>query len=154
MGTSPSPSTPPGSSPSPVSQGSVPGLKKSRKKLWVVVAVVVVVIVAVLALVGYTYAVNVTGIIVASTDNSCGIRGQTAGGYTSVPGAHHQVTLSLHNTVFIDCTITSVSANTSGFSVSGGSLPLSIPADQVASVTLDVTSPGGFFSGTLTIDFE
>ena len=143
--------------PPPPAQGSGPPPRKSRKLLWIgigIVVVVVIVVIAALAYIGSTK-VDVTAINFTSADNACGMAGNTMSGFTTSTGGTQSITLSITNSnILLSCTVTSVTANTSGFSISGANTPLTIPAGGSESLSFTVTAPGSSYTGVLTIDLE
>ena len=145
--------------PQPVYLTPVP--PKKRKWVWVVVAVVVVIVIVIIAFLALAFlvvsstSINVTAINVTSSDNACGTNGQTSLGFTTSSGGAEQYTVSITNSNLVfSCTIASVSATTSGFSLSGANLPLTIPAQGTESVSFTIHCPSGSYNGILTIDFE
>jgi hypothetical protein len=124
--------------------------------------VAVVVVVAIIAAAAFKNSgvnnsgveVTVTAINIVSSDNACGVNGKTVSGYSAVGGESVQKTLVITNGPFFSCTINSVSATTSGFSISGANVPLSIPAGGSESLSFFIGSPNSDYSGVLTLDIE
>lgn len=119
------------------------------------VAVVVAVIVILALLAAVSTSIDVTAINFTSSDNACGTNGGTSSGFTTSGGGSIQDTVTIINSnLFDSCTIASVSATTSGFSISGANVPLTIPAGGQESLSFTITAPSGSYTGVLTIDFE
>lgn len=121
--------------------------------------VVVVVIIVVIAFFLYSAAqassIDVTAINLTSSDNACGMNGHTFSGYTTSGGGSVSDTLTIPNgNILLSCTINSVSSTTSGFSISGANVPLTIPAGGTESLSFTIHAPSGSFNGVLTIDIE
>jgi hypothetical protein len=132
--------------------------KKKHTLLWVVIAVIVIIVVIVIAASAFFVAatsVDVTAINYTSSDNACGTNGGTALGFTTGSNAAYQATIIVTNSnIILSCTINSVSTTTSGFSISGANVPLTIPAGGTESVSFTIHTPGGSYTGVLTLDFE
>jgi hypothetical protein len=134
--------------------------------LVIVLVIVVVVIVAALWFLGNsntgtnngganTVVVDVTAINIVSSDNACGTNGHTFTGYTTSGGGSEQDTLTVTNSdIFLSCTISSVSATTSGFSISGANVPVTIPASGSEAVSFSIGSPNAAYTGVLTLNIE
>lgn len=122
----------------------------------VVVVVVVVIVIAVLAsLAAVGSSVDVTAINVTSSDNACGANGHSFSGFTTGSGGTEQYTLSVTNgNILLSCTISTVAATSSGFSISGANTPVSIPAHGTQSVSFTIHAPSGSYTGVLTLDIE
>ena len=134
-----------------------PPPKKSRKLLWIIIGVVVVIVVIVIVVISLaaSSSVTVTAINFTSSDNACGANGHSESGFTTSGGGSVSYTLSVTNgNILLSCTISSVSATTSGFSISGANVPLTIPAGGTESLSFTITAPSGSYNGVLTIDIE
>ena len=100
-------------------------------------------------------AVSVTAINVTSSDDACGSNGHSFNGFTTGVGGTISQTFTITNgDIILSCTISTVSATTSGFSVSGANAPLTIPAGGTESLSFTITAPGSAYTGVLTIDLE
>ena len=152
---------PPPPPPPPQAAVPPPPPQKSKLVLVIVIVVVVVVVIAILAIALFFFAVttatavDVTAVNITSSDNACGTNGQTAPGFVTGSGGSVQQTYTItNNNLFLSCTVNSVSATTSGFSISGANTPLTIPAGGTQSLSFTITAPSGRFNGVLTIDLE
>src|SRR5208283_428172 len=129
---------PPQMQQAPVYAAPPPTPKKSRKLLWIGIIVVVVIIIVVIAVLAGSQAsaVKVTAINITSSDDACHSNGNSLGGYTTNAGGSVSETIAITNTnIILSCTINSVSATTSGFSISGTNTPLTIPAGGTESLS-------------------
>jgi len=134
-----------------------PPPKKSRKLLWIIIGVVVVIVVVVIVVISLaaSSSITVTAINFTSSDNACGANGHSEAGFTTSGGGSVSYTLSVTNgNILLSCTISSVSATTSGFSISGANVPLTIPAGGTESLSFTITAPSGSYNGVLTVDIE
>ncbi len=136
-----------------------PPPKKSHKMLWIGIiigVVIVIIVIGVLAYVGSNAnSVDVTAINITSSNNACGVSGHSFSGFTTNPGGKIQDTIIIGNgNILLSCTINSVAATTSGFSISGANVPLSIPAGGTQSLSFTIIAPGSSYNGVLTIDIE
>lgn len=98
-------------------------------------------------------AINVSAIHYTSTDGACGT-GATGPGFKAVGGATVTETVTVSGGLFAACTVDSVVATTSGFSISGANVPLTVLAGKSAALTFTVHTPKSVYSGVLTIDVE
>lgn len=135
-----------------------PPPKKHGPLYWVAVAIAVIVLVIIVVVVlAFFYAVGtsstVTGINYTSADDACGANGQTGVGFTTSGGGSYQETLFVSGGLLLSCTIHSVAATTSGFTVSGANVPLTVPADGSADLSFTIHVPSNYH-GVLTIDIE
>jgi hypothetical protein len=131
--------------------------KRSRTTLWIIIAVVVVIVVVIIAALAYVASTSVVVIAIdfTSTDNACGTAGNSVPGFTTSTGGTAQYTLTILDPYSsTSCTVSSVSAVTSGFSVSGANTPLTVPVGGSESLSFTVTAPSSSFTGVLTIDLE
>lgn len=138
--------------------------KKNRNTTWIIVGVVVAVLAAAVVVVvglglfvvqSVSNRVIVTGIDITSHDNACNLDGQSLTGFTTTSGSRVQETVMVTNgDPLLSCTISRVAATTSGFSVSGANVPLTILAQTTHDLSLNITAPGGAFIGVLTIEVE
>ena len=119
----------------------------------VILVIVVIAVVASLASTGSS--IDVTAINITSSDNACHANGHTFSGFTTGSGGSVQDTLSVPNSnLFLSCTINTVSATTSGFSISGANTPITIPAGGTESLSFTIHAPSGSYTGVLTLDIE
>lgn len=116
------------------------------------VVVIVVVIIAFVVVVSTN--VTVSAINFTSSDNACGMNSQTGPGFTSVGGGSVQESYIVTGGLILSCTISSVTATTSGFSISGANVPLTVAADGSQTLSFTIHMPSGSYSGVLTIDIE
>jgi hypothetical protein len=131
---------------------------QKKRRVWLIVLIVVVVVVVVVAILAYvavqSTSVDVTAINITSSDNVCGVNGHTLAGFTTGPSGTIQDTLVITGGLILSCTVNTVSATTSGFSISGANTPLTVPADGTESLSFTIHAPSGAFDGVLTIDLE
>jgi hypothetical protein len=131
--------------------------KKSRTGLVVVIVVVIVVIIlmavaAALLLTRPKLGVDVNGVKWSGSNPCAGLSGQTTPGFVGPDGGTLSYSLGVSNpSPILGCTINSISATTSGFSVSGGNLPLTISAGGSATLAFTIDLPGSDFSGVLDL---
>jgi len=136
-----------------------PAKKRHGPLYWVAVVIgiivlIVIVLVIIAAVVFVSTTVSVSGINFTSSDNECGMNSQTALGFTTSGGASEQVSYIVTGGLFLSCTISSVTATTAGFSISGANVPLTVAADGSQTLTFTVHVPSHSYSGILTIDIE
>jgi len=132
--------------------------KKRRDGLWIGLAIGIVVVIAVLAVwadleyLGGT--VTVTGIEFTSTDHVCGVTGGNLSGFSTNTGGslHESVTFPDENST--SCTVSSITANTSGFSISAANTPLTIPLGGSRGLVFTIDVPKSSYTGPLSIDLE
>lgn len=168
------PPSPPASPPQAPNQQYVvyaqppPPSKKSRAALGAVIVIVIVLLVILVGLYaggfltpasnggsGSSAKVDVTAINLVSSANPCGVNGNSFTGYTTPAGGSEQDTLTItNNGLLFSCTISSVSATTSGFSISGANVPLTIPAGGTQALSFTIGSPNSAYTGVLTLDIE
>jgi len=99
--------------------------------------------------------VVVTAINLVSSDNACGMNGNTFAGFNTSLGGYEEDTLTVPNVGYYpNCTISSVHSRTSGFGISGANVPLTIPYEGIESLSFAIAAPGFPFTGVLTIDLE
>ena len=134
-----------------------PSRKRRRWVLPVIIVVVVIVVVGIAAavLVGLSQATGVKVTAVNwSGSNSCGgLSGSSTVGFTGSDGATFTYTVTGLTNLdpILSCTITSIASGTSGFSISGGNLPLTIAASGTASLSITVNLPSSSYSGVLDL---
>ena len=155
------PAAPP---PPPVMYQAVPpppAKKKHGALYWValVIGIIVIIIIVVVAAALLLYAaapkVTVTAINFTSSDNACGMNSQTDIGFSTTGGSSYQESYIITNgNILLSCTISSVSATTSGFSISGANVPLTIAAGGSQTLSFTINVPSGSYNGVLTIDVE
>ena len=124
----------------------------------VVVVIVVVSVVGFLLLTPSTPPVQVQLIAIWAPDNVCGLMQNPIAfdGYNASTGQNISLDLvGVQNYNTTPCTIRGVVTNTTGFSLSGVEVPLTIPAnDTNGSMNLTIGSPGTSFSGNLNLVFS
>lgn len=133
----------------------VPPRKRRRWVLPVVIAVVVVVVLIGVAG-ALVFLADVSGVNVSAINwsgSSCGaLSGTSSRGFTGPEGGSLAYSIAVVNEdPILSCTISSVTATTPGFAITGGDLPLTIPAggSQVLSVTIGL--PSSAYAGALTL---
>jgi len=140
------------------SQPPAPAERKKHGPLyWIVVVIAIIVLIVIVVVVAtFVFAVattaTITAINITSADDACGVNGQTLPGFVA-SGGSAQETFVVNGGIFLSCTISSVSATTSGFSISGANTPLTVPADGSESLSFTVHTPNSY-NGVLTIDIE
>jgi hypothetical protein len=139
-----------------------------RRGLGHTVLVIIVVFIAILLVFGVvayllvpapsSAIVEVTGINFQSPDNACGLNGAVdTSDYNTTAGVSFTLSYTLSGPNATSgggttaCTISTVSTTTSGFSISGANVPLSIPANSSQVFSFTVNPPGTAWTGTLTI---
>lgn len=138
-----------------------PAKKKHGALYWValvlgiIVLVVIVIVAAGLLLYAAAPKVTVTAINFTSSDDACGTNSQTDLGFSTTGGSTYQESYIVTNSNFIlSCTISSIGATTSGFSISGANVPLTIAAGGSQTLSFTIHVPSGSYNGVLTIDVE
>lgn len=156
----PIPSAPPAMPPGGYGYPYPPVRAPRRRRTWVVVVVVIVVVillVGVLALVTSPPAIDVTGINFVSPDNVCGLAGETSYGFNGTAGQNTELSFQifngLPNNATVGCTMSTLTASTPGFSVSGANLPLTVPPGENSSqiLSFQVNFPSNGYTGVLTL---
>jgi len=153
----------PGAAPAWSSGRPVPGPTRPRSRLFTVIVVIVVVIL-VLGVLAYLLApstappaIQVPFFLVTSADNVCGLDGASAYGFNasaeaSVPQDFEITGASATNwSGTLACTITSVTTDTPGFSLTNVSEPLVVPANETVDLTFSVQCPNADYSGNVTL---
>lgn len=138
----------------PRSAGGPPPRRGSRLLVLVIVVVVVVAIVGFVFLESSAAQVNITEINLWSPDNVCGIAANSPydyNGFSDSPGNSDPIGLQIENFNLTTCTIHSVATNTSGFSLSGVGVPLSVAGSGFNYLNLTINLPGSGFSGALNL---
>lgn len=146
----------------PPAQWAPPPPQPPRRRtwLWVLVGFVaiflVIFIIAAFVLVPVA-PIRVTGIDYQSPDNVCGLNGATDTGFNASEGQvepfEYQVSgNSTANGGTAACTISTISAITAGFSISGANVPLVIPINTTEDFFFNVTCPTSPYTGILTIE--
>jgi len=121
----------------------------------IIVIIIIVVVAAALLLYAAAPKVTVTAINFTSSDNACGMNSQTDIGFSTTGGSSYQESYIITNgNILLSCTIGSVSATTSGFSISGANVPLTIAAGGSETLSFTINVPSGSYNGVLTIDVE
>ena len=140
---------------------TAPVAKKHGALYWValVIGIIVIIVIALvvsgLILFAAAPKVDVTAINFTSSDNACGMNSQTSSGFSTTGGGSVQLSYTIDNTdPLFSCTINTVSATTSGFSISGANVPLTIAAGGSQTLSMTIHAPSGSYSGVLTIDVE
>jgi hypothetical protein len=124
-----------------------------------IVVVVIVVLILVVAGIAFIFlsgpAVQVDGINVWAPDNVCGLNANPIGyaGFNTSTGTSQSIEFGMRNFNATSCTVTSVTTNTTGFTLSDIQVPLSIPATSNATMNMTITSPSSSFSGILNLVF-
>jgi hypothetical protein len=157
------PSAPPGVL-YPNAPMAAPPRRRHGPLFWIVLIIIVVVIVVVVLILaafafffatGAATSVLVTSINFTSSDDACGTNGQTSTGFLTHGNGMVQDTLTISNpNPTISCAITSISASTPGFSVSGANTPITIPGGASRTLTFTIHAPKAAFDGVLTLDLE
>jgi zinc-ribbon domain len=134
------------------------GRRRSRRLIVVVLVVVILLIATVVAyelLPPAEPQIQVAEIDVWAPDNVCGLNATPIyyDGYNSSTNAAVELGLSVPNFNSTACTVTSVTTNSTGFSLSAVQVPLTIPASGNGSMNLTLTSPGSSFSGNVNLVF-
>lgn len=138
-----------------------PGYRQSpprrESKKWLVAAIVAAVVVIIVIVAFFMLAPIKLGIDVSdvqwSGSNSCGgLPGQTTPGFIGPDGGTLSNSLKVTNTdPSMSCSINSISATTSGFSVVGSNLPLEISAGGSATLTFTINLPSSDYTGPLEL---
>jgi hypothetical protein len=124
-----------------------------------IVVVVIVVLLLVAAGIAFIFlsapAVQVNDINIWAPDNVCGLNANPIDypGFNSSTGASQPIEFDMPNFNSTSCTVTSVSTNTTGFTLSDIQVPLPIPANSTVSMNITITSPSSSFSGYLNLVF-
>ena len=130
-----------------------------RRRGWLVAVVVAMAVVAI-AVVAWVLSAEV-GITVTDVrwlgSNPCGgLTGSTTSGFRGAEGGQEKYTVTglVNRNATGSCTISSVSSMVPGFTVLGGSYPLTIPAGGSANLTVTLGLPGTSFDGPLSLQVE
>lgn len=145
--------------------GYPPPPRRSRARTIVIVLAVIVVVILVLGVVSYlllpsaTYAINVTGINIFSSDDTCGLNGETATGFSANTSQAYPITFQItgNNTTnggTAACSISSVSTSTPGFSITGANVPLQVPVNASPLLSFTVNCPSSAYTGVLTLQIN
>jgi len=139
--------------------GPSPRPRRSHRLLVILVVVVVVVAAAGLALfllVPAGPAVQVGAIDIWAPDNVCGLGTNSIyyEGYNASTGEAISLELYVPNYNGTSCTVSQVTTNTSGFTLSGVQTGVVVPAHGNATLNLTIGSPSSSFSGTLNLVFH
>ena len=101
---------------------------------------------------GAPNAIHVSIVLVTSPDNACGLNGWNAGGFSGNGGMMDVMSWWLPGTHgSLPCSVTSVTTNTTGFSLSSN-LPIDATSGQVP-LLLTAYAPG-VFTGVLNLTFD
>jgi hypothetical protein len=127
--------------------------------VWILVGVIVVILV--ISVIGYvaqppTSAVNVTEITFQSADDACGQANSEWEGFGANLSQVEWLAFSVGGNTTSGggtaaCAISSVASATTGFSVTGADVPLTIPANTNETLQFNVTCPSTSYNGVLTI---
>src|SRR5487761_344529 len=137
-----------------------PASRQSKARAVVVVVVVVLVIAGGIGAYVYftgTPAVTINGFFGYAPDDVChlGIVPTQGTGSSDSPGADDEVELSdVPNFNATSCTIQGLSTNTSGFMISGPSVPLTIAPGATAILFFNLSLPGSAWSGNVNLIFR
>lgn len=135
---------------------------RRRLLLWIIVGFVVLILVVGAILIAtappaVTYNVVVTGINFASPDNVCDLAGATGEGFNATTNSSVELSFYVSGpndtsgSGTMACNITTIEADTAGFTVSGANVPLNIPANASPLLSFDVETPVDPFTGVLTL---
>ncbi len=139
--------------------GYAPPPPRRRSRIWIIIAVVVVVLLVVAVgaylLVPAAPQIQVVDLLVWAPDNVCGLNVSQIyyDGYNTSTGSSVSLELTVPNFNTTACTIASATTNTTGFSLSGVQVPLSIPGSGNGSMNLTIASPSSAFSGNVNLVF-
>ncbi len=125
----------------------------------IVVAILVISVIAVVAIVTAPPQVSVDIINIWAPDNVCGLNTNPIGydGFNTSPSQSYGIALGVPNYNNTSCDLLGVVANTSGFTVTQASVPLSIPGldtSEGGNLSLTIKLPGSAFSGDLNLVFR
>jgi hypothetical protein len=139
---------------------AAPGAQPPRRRSMTRVIVIVVVVILVIGLLVFLFypvstpTVNITVINFVSSDNACGLNGETASGFSTNVSQPVDLEFSMmnFNSTPGECTVHTIGTNTTGFSITGASpLPLVIPANATENWNFTVNVPGSSYTGVLTV---
>ncbi|HYK93698.1 MAG TPA: hypothetical protein VEY07_06615 [Thermoplasmata archaeon] len=123
-----------------------------------VVAGVVVLVVVVAGILAFHFLppspqVNVSEIDVYAPSDVCGLNTHPVSysGFTDMPGVSESFQLQVVNFNITACTVHGASTNTTGFSLSGIEVPLTIQAGQNQYLNLTINLPSNAYSGPLNV---
>jgi hypothetical protein len=141
------------------SQSLPPPRKRSRRGLWAALLVVVVILVVIAYLYDESSPVDIANVGISSTDGVCGAGESDAPtgwvaiipGFSMAQGSTYHFTWKVPNYNSSSCTINGVTTSTSGFSVSGANVPLTIPADENRSLSFNIGAPHSPYDGDLAV---
>ncbi len=121
----------------------------------IVVVIVVIILMAValaVLLAPPKFGVDVNGVNWSGSNSCAGLSGQSTPGFVGPDGGTLSYSLTVSNpSPNPSCTIHSISATTSGFSVSGGNLPLTISDGGSTNLAFTINLPGSDYSGVLEL---
>ncbi len=129
---------------------------RPRRRLWVWILVGLVVIILVVAAVGYfalvaSPAIDVSQIEFQSSVTACGLENYSWDGFTANESQTLWLALSVPGNMTGTCTISTVGSATTGFTLTGANVPLTIPANTNDTLQFNVTCPGSSYNGVLTL---
>ncbi len=121
-----------------------------------VVVVVVILVIAGIAVYAYetsTPPVQVQYINIWAPDNVCGLNTNPIGfgGYNSSTSASEPLELEMPNFNTTSCRISTLTTNTTGFTLSQVEVPLTLPGNATVGLNLTIQSPGSAFNGLLNL---
>jgi hypothetical protein len=111
---------------------------------------------AFLLLVPAAPSVQVGAIDIWAPDDVCGLGTNSIyyQGYNTTTGESISLELYVPNYNASSCTVSHVTTNTSGFTLSGVQTGVVVPAHGNSTLNLTIGSPGSSFSGTLNLVFH
>ena len=99
--------------------------------------------------------VAVSGLQLTSQDDACRVAGQDLNGFVVNEGTAVHETLTIHNSnISFSCTISSVTPETSGFTVVDANTPVTVPPQTSQPLSFTIQTPDRPYSGALTLDIE
>lgn len=138
------------------SPGAPPPRRSNRRLVIAVVILVVVILVVGIFAVDYfttPAGVTVNYITFWSNDNACGYNANSTSyyGYNSSTGQAQEFEFGLPNYNLTACTIHTMVTNSSGFSITGFTLPIQISGNGTSYVNITITSPSSSFNGDMNL---
>jgi len=136
-----------------------PDRKRGRWRWWMVAALVamtVAVVVAVYLALSAEVGVTVTEVRWSGNNPCGGLAGSTTNGFRGAEGGQEKYTVTglVNPNATASCTIHSVSSTVPGFTVIGGSVPLTIPAEGSANLTVTLSLPDTPFDGSISMSID
>lgn len=153
-----------GSATGPAPFAGTPAPRRSKNRAIAIVVVVVLVIAGGIGAYLYyaqTQNVDVNGFYVYSPDNVCGLALVPTAwtGFNDTPGNTDEILFSpstgggVPNYNLTSCTLRGVTTNTSGFGISGPSVPLTIASEGSGTLYFNISLPGSSWSGNVNLIF-